>query len=124
MVLVDDGRGEDDPLHLIVEIKGFRGEDAKEKKTTVDTYWIPGVNHLGAFGRWAFTELTDVHQIESGFKRIIAGPPTRSGMKATRYGHDGFREVAVHSGEVLPTPSGGNPLHHAFPDRRFQRDGP
>ncbi|MDE0211505.1 MAG: DEAD/DEAH box helicase family protein, partial [Boseongicola sp.] len=26
IVRVDDGRGEDDPLHLIVEIKGYRGE--------------------------------------------------------------------------------------------------
>ncbi|MDP3294828.1 MAG: DEAD/DEAH box helicase family protein [Nevskia sp.] len=28
IVLVDDGHGEDDPLHLIVEIKGYRREDA------------------------------------------------------------------------------------------------
>ena len=47
IVLVDDGHGDDDLLHLIVEIKGYRGEDAKEKKTTMDTYWVPGVNHLG-----------------------------------------------------------------------------
>jgi type III restriction enzyme len=36
-----------DLLHLIVEIKGYRREDAKEKKATMDTYWVPGVNHLG-----------------------------------------------------------------------------
>ena len=36
IVLVDDGHGEDDPLHLIVEIKGYRREDAKEKKSTID----------------------------------------------------------------------------------------
>jgi type III restriction enzyme len=47
IVLVDDGHGEDDPLHLIVEIKGYRREDAKEKKATMDTYWVPGVNNLG-----------------------------------------------------------------------------
>ena len=29
IVLVDDGRGEDDLLRLVVEIKGFRREDAK-----------------------------------------------------------------------------------------------
>ena len=34
--------GEDDPLHLIVEIKGYRGEDAKDKKNTMDAYWVPG----------------------------------------------------------------------------------
>ena len=56
-VLVDDGR--EDPLHLIVEIKGYRREDTKEKKTTMDTYWVPGVNHLGTYGRWAFAEFTE-----------------------------------------------------------------
>ena len=47
IVLVDDGHGDDDLLHLVVEIKGYRREDAKEKKSTMDTYWVPGVNHLG-----------------------------------------------------------------------------
>ena len=63
IVLVDDGRGEDDLLRLVVEIKGFRREDAKEKKATMETYWVPGVNRLGAFGRWAFAEFTDVYTI-------------------------------------------------------------
>ena len=64
IVLVDDGHGPDDPLHLVVEIKGYRREDAKEKKSTMDTYWVPGVNHLGTYGRWAFAEFTEVYQIE------------------------------------------------------------
>jgi type III restriction enzyme len=68
VVLVDDGHGDDDPLHLVVEIKGYRGEDAKEKKSTMDTYWVPGVNHLTTYGRWAFAEFTDVYQIEADFK--------------------------------------------------------
>ena len=46
-MLVDDGHGDDDLLHLIVEIKGYRREDAKEKKSTMETYWVPGVNNLG-----------------------------------------------------------------------------
>jgi type III restriction enzyme len=33
VVLVDDGHGPDDLLHLIVEIKGYRQEDAKDKKS-------------------------------------------------------------------------------------------
>ena len=72
IVRVDDGHGEDDLLNLIVEIKGYRREDAKEKKSTMDTYWIPGVNHLGTYGRWAFAEFTEVYQIESDFKAKIA----------------------------------------------------
>ena len=67
IVLVDDGKGMEDPLHLIVEIKGFRGEDARVKKETMDVYWIPGVNNLGTHGRWAFAEFTDVWEIESDF---------------------------------------------------------
>jgi type III restriction enzyme len=73
IVLVDDGHGPDDLLHLIVEIKGYRREDAKEKKSTMDTYWVPGVNHLGAHGRWAFAEFTDVYLIEAEFKAKIEG---------------------------------------------------
>ena len=53
IVLVDDGRGDEDLLHLVVEIKGYRREDAKEKKPTMETYWMPGVNNLGTYGRWA-----------------------------------------------------------------------
>jgi type III restriction enzyme len=67
IVLVDDGRCEDGPLHLIVEIKGYRREDAKEKKATMDTYWVPGVNNLKTYGRWAFAEFTEVYRIETDF---------------------------------------------------------
>lgn len=71
IVMVDDGHGEEDLLHLIVEIKGYRREDAKEKKSTMDTYWVPGVNNLGTYGRWAFAEFTDVYEIESDFEAKV-----------------------------------------------------
>ena len=72
IVLVDDGHGPDDLLRLVVETKGYRREDAKDKKLTMDTYWVPGVNNLGTFGRWAFAELTDVYQMESDFEAKVA----------------------------------------------------
>ena len=68
IVLVDDGKGEEDPLHLVVEIKGYRREDAKVKKETMETYWVPGVNHLRTYGRWAFAEFTDVFEMETDFE--------------------------------------------------------
>jgi type III restriction enzyme len=71
IVRVDDGHGDEDLLNLIVEIKGYRREDAKEKKSTMDTYWIPGVNHLATHGRWAFAEFTDVYQIQSDFSAKV-----------------------------------------------------
>ena len=73
IVRVDDGRGDNDLLNLIVEIKGYRGEDAKDKKATMDTYWVPGVNHHGDYGRWAFAEFTDVSGMEAAFDRLVEG---------------------------------------------------
>lgn len=73
IVLVEDGHGPDDLLHLVVEIKGYRGEDAKEKKSTMDMYWVPGVNNLAQYGRWAFAEFKEVYQIEADFKaRVVS----------------------------------------------------
>ncbi len=69
IVQVDDGHK--DPLNLIVEIKGFRGEDAKEKSNTMKSYWIPGVNNLGKYGRWDFAEFTSVFDIDADFNKLI-----------------------------------------------------
>ncbi|MBN6742152.1 hypothetical protein JKG47_16780 [Acidithiobacillus sp. MC6.1] len=56
----------------IVEIKGYRGEDAKDKKAIMDTYRVPDVNNLGSHGRWAFAEFTDVWLMQEDFVRQIA----------------------------------------------------
>ena len=77
IVLIDDGHGKDDLLHLVVETKGYRGEDAKDKKLTMETYWIPGVNAAGAYGRWAFVELTDVFEIEKEFGKLVDAAATQ-----------------------------------------------
>ncbi|MGH9324749.1 MAG: BPTD_3080 family restriction endonuclease [Vicinamibacteria bacterium] len=71
IVLVDDGNGDHDLLRLIVEIKGYRREDAKVKKATMETHWVPGVNHMGTFGRWDFAEFRDVYEIETDFMAKI-----------------------------------------------------
>ncbi|MBD3338440.1 MAG: restriction endonuclease [Candidatus Lokiarchaeota archaeon] len=69
IVVIDDGH--QDYLNLVVEIKGYRREDAKEKKATMESYWVPGVNNSGKYGRWAFAEFTDVWEIEAGFDKLI-----------------------------------------------------
>ena len=77
IVLVRDRSYDRDFLHLVVEIKGYRGEDAKHKRETMETCWIPGVNRLGTHGRWAFAELTDVYTVGADFadrvKREVRG---------------------------------------------------
>ncbi len=78
IVLVEDGHGEDDLLRLVVEIKGYRGEDAKDKKLTMQNYWVPGVNRRhrpdgqGGFGRWAFAEFCDVETMSTDFEEELA----------------------------------------------------
>jgi len=70
-VQVDDGQGPDDLLNLIVEIKGYRGEDAKDKASTMRNYWVPGVNNLGTYGRWAFAEFKEVYQMQTDFEAVV-----------------------------------------------------
>ena len=64
---------ENDPLHLIVEINGYPREDAKVERATMETYWVPGVNTLGSFGRWAFAEFTNIYEIKAGFDEPARG---------------------------------------------------
>ena len=66
---IDDGQ--EDPLNLIVEIKGYRGQDAIIKKETMETYWVPGVNNRKIYGRWAFTELSDIYTMPEDFERLV-----------------------------------------------------
>ena len=81
IVLVDDGHGEEDLLRLVVEIKGYRREDAKEKADTMRTYWVPGVKGLRTYGRWDFVEFGDVYamqadfaaKVEAEFARLVEG---------------------------------------------------
>ena len=71
IVKLDDGRGADDPLYLVVEVKGYRRENVKLKSETVKTQWVPGVNNLGLYGRWAFEEFNDIYEIDKEFKALI-----------------------------------------------------
>jgi type III restriction enzyme len=69
---IDDGHGENDLLNLVAEVKGFRREDAKDKKDAMDTYWVPGVNALGTYGRWEFAEFRGVYDIRQELDAVIA----------------------------------------------------
>ncbi len=71
IVQIDDGRGEEDPLNLVVEIKGLKRESDREKIDAAKTYWVPGVNNRGGCGRWDFIELDDLFEIEAELKRLI-----------------------------------------------------
>lgn len=69
IVRIDDGGAE--PLNLVVEVKGYRKGDAVAKANTMNAYWVPGVNNLTRFGRWAFVEFTAVFEMEAEFNKLI-----------------------------------------------------
>lgn len=39
----------------------------------MQTLWVPGVNNLGRFGRWAFAEFIHVFEIERRFAELVDG---------------------------------------------------
>ncbi|MET4687716.1 hypothetical protein [Sinorhizobium fredii] len=71
VIQVDDGRGPDDPLNLIVEVKGFRGLDEQIKAETMANLWIPGVNNLKMYGRWAFAEFRNAFAMEDDYGKLV-----------------------------------------------------
>ncbi len=79
IVQIDDGHGADDPLHLIVEVKGYRNENVKLKSETMKTQWIPGVNNLGTYGRWSFEEFGEVFKMDERFKALIEKAAQKGG---------------------------------------------
>jgi type III restriction enzyme len=60
-----------EPLNLVLEMKGQRDESDKAKAQTARELWVPGVNALGGYGRWAFAEFTDPYTTEDEFKALI-----------------------------------------------------
>lgn len=64
---IDDGG--DEPLNLVIEVKGQRdGKDAA-KAETMRNIWVPAVNAGGRFGRWAFVELNGAPYDAASFIR-------------------------------------------------------
>ena len=59
LVRLDDGRGTDDLLNLIIEVTGEKKKDKEAKVATARLLWVPAVNNYGDFGRWAFLEIDD-----------------------------------------------------------------
>jgi type III restriction enzyme len=37
----------------------------------METRWLPGVNHLRRYGRWAFAEFTDVFAMQQDFADAV-----------------------------------------------------
>ena len=61
----------DNGVNLILEVKGFKGEQVNDKKLTTENCWIPAVNRLGSYGRWQFAQFESLFDIEEDFKKLV-----------------------------------------------------
>ncbi len=66
---IDVGGGE--IMNLVLETKGYRGLDAQFKADAMRSLWVPGVNGLGEYGKWAFEEFREVFAIKEEFGRLV-----------------------------------------------------
>lgn len=71
IVLLDDGKGADDPLYLIAEVKGRRDEQVNAKHNTVKSQWLPAVNSTEAFGRWTFAEFEEPFAMREDLDKVL-----------------------------------------------------
>jgi type III restriction enzyme len=73
IVKLDDGRGTADLLNLILEVSGQRKKEKDAKVQTAQTMWVPGVNNLGTFGRWAFLEIdgSNLHKTKQEIRKLF-----------------------------------------------------
>lgn len=74
IVKLDDGRGTEDLLNLVLEVSGQRKKEKDAKVQTALTMWVPGVNNLGTFGRWAFLEIdgSNLHRTKQEIRKLLA----------------------------------------------------
>lgn len=75
IVKIDDGHGIADLLNLILEVSGQKKKEKDAKVQTTRTMWVPGVNNLGTFGRWAFLEIdgSNLHKTKQEIRKLLNG---------------------------------------------------
>lgn len=51
-------------LNLLIEVTGKKDDKKALKTKTARDLWVPSVNNVGEYGRWAFLEIQDIHETE------------------------------------------------------------
>ncbi len=75
IAVLDDGSGPDDPLHLVLEVKGERDAQDDAKHDTMRRLWVPSVNGAGRHGRWDFLRLDGPYDVAEAIRDHLAGRP-------------------------------------------------
>ena len=88
--------GDDEPLNILIEVKGLRRDDVAEKSTAARDYWIPAVNNLGQYGRWAWAYCDDVSMFRSELDRVIRNHSAQRNDAATNRSNEGTSDVQAY----------------------------
>ncbi len=73
IIRINDGRGQDDLLNLILEVSGEARKDKAAKVAAARNLWVPAVNNHGGFGRWAFLEIVDPWDAKNTIRAFLKG---------------------------------------------------
>jgi type III restriction enzyme len=57
-------------LHLVLEVTGKKDDKKTMKVKTARKFWVPAINNMERFGKWAFLEIQDIHETQN---LILAG---------------------------------------------------
>nr|WP_020469370.1 hypothetical protein [Zavarzinella formosa] len=60
-------------LNLVLEVSGQKKKEKDAKVQTALTMWVPGVNNLRTFGRWAFLEIdgSNLHKSKQEIRKLL-----------------------------------------------------
>ena len=83
---IDDGRGQNDLLNLIVEVTGEKKKDKAAKVATARALWVPAINNHGGFGRWTFIEVTDPWDAQNSHPQLSETSYTVEPTKKVAHG--------------------------------------
>ena len=59
-------------FNLIIEVTGKKDDKKATKVKTVRDLWIPAVNNLEKYGKWAILEVRDIHETQNLIRAGIA----------------------------------------------------
>jgi type III restriction enzyme len=72
IAVLDDGHGPDDPLHVVLEMKGRRDVQDDAKHDTMNTLWVPALNAAARYGRWEFVRADGPYDVAELIDRCLA----------------------------------------------------
>ena len=52
-------------LNLLIEVTGKKDDKKMMKVMTSRNFWIPAINNIGKYGKWAILEVQDIHETQN-----------------------------------------------------------